>query len=131
MDWTPILEASLPIRAHFFTVVPAFAVGTWQIFFSTKGTLAHKYAGYTYFALMSLTAFAAFFIRSSTGGLSLIHLFIPLTVFSIASAWWSIRKGNVEGHKHSMYGLYIGGLLIAGALTFMPGRRMYAVFFGG
>jgi uncharacterized membrane protein len=30
-----------------------------------------------------------------------------------------------------MYGLYIGGILIAGGLTLLPGRRMHEVFFGG
>jgi uncharacterized membrane protein len=29
-----------------------------------------------------------------------------------------------------MFGLYIGGLLIAGALTFAPGRLMHRLFFG-
>jgi len=131
MDWTPILEASLPIKVHLGTVVPAFVVGTWLLFFSKKGAPLHRVMGYSYFTLMSVTAIASFFIRSSTGGLSFIHLFIPLTAFSVTSAWWNICKGNVEAHKYSMYGLYTGGLLIAGALTFMPGRRMYAVFFGG
>jgi uncharacterized membrane protein len=29
-----------------------------------------------------------------------------------------------------MRGLYFGGLMIAGALTFLPGRIMYRMFFG-
>jgi uncharacterized membrane protein len=29
-----------------------------------------------------------------------------------------------------MRGLYIGGLIIAGLLTFIPGRIMYRMFFG-
>lgn len=131
MDWSPILEASLPIKAHFFTVVPAFVIGTWMIFLSTKGAPAHKAMGYLYFGLMSATAFAAFFVRSSTGGFSLIHLFIPLTAWSIFSAYHAIKRGDVRGHRRSMYGLYAGGLVLAGALTLLPGRRLHEVFFGG
>ena len=29
-----------------------------------------------------------------------------------------------------MIGLYFGGILIAGGLTFLPGRLMYRLFFG-
>ena len=29
-----------------------------------------------------------------------------------------------------MLGVYIGGILIAGSLTFLPGRIMHAVVFG-
>jgi len=131
MDVSPILEASLPIKVHLFTVVPAFIIGTWMIFLSTKGAPLHRAFGYTFWGLMSVTATASFFIRSSSGGFSLIHLFIPLTAWSVASAYLNIRRGNVKGHRNAMIGLYVGGLLIAGALTFLPGRRMYQVFFGG
>jgi uncharacterized membrane protein len=34
-------------------------------------------------------------------------------------------------HKRSMLGVFIGGLLIAGNLAFLPGRIMHAVAFGG
>lgn len=33
-------------------------------------------------------------------------------------------------HRRMMTGLFIGGLVIAGALTFLPGRLMWQVFFG-
>jgi uncharacterized membrane protein len=29
-----------------------------------------------------------------------------------------------------MIGVYVGGLLVAGGLTFIPGRLMWRVFFG-
>jgi uncharacterized membrane protein len=29
-----------------------------------------------------------------------------------------------------MIGLYLGGILLAGGLTFLPGRVMHQVFFG-
>jgi uncharacterized membrane protein len=33
-------------------------------------------------------------------------------------------------HRFAMVSLYVGGILIAGAFTFVPGRLMYRVFFG-
>jgi uncharacterized membrane protein len=71
---------------------------------------------------MTITAVAAFFVRSvGHGSLSPIHLFIPLTFFSVFSALWNARRGNIVGHKWAMLGLYFGGLLIAGSLTFSCG----------
>jgi len=131
LDLSPLLEASLPIKLHLATVLPAFVIGTWMIFFSAKGAPLHRFFGFIYLALMSVTAAASFFIRSSTGGFSLIHLFIPLTVWAVFSALWGVRTGNIKAHRGAMIGLYIGGILIAGALTLLPGRRMHAVFFGG
>ena len=39
-------------------------------------------------------------------------------------------RGNVRGHRNAMLGLYLGGIMIAGTLAFMPGRIMHAVVFG-
>ena len=77
MNIDPILQAPLAIQVHLATVLPAFAIGTWQIFFSTKGARWHRALGFVYLSLMTITAVAAFFVRSvGHGSLSLIHLFI-------------------------------------------------------
>ena len=44
-------------------------------------------------------------------------------------AIWRIRKDDIAGHKQAMYGLYFGGLLIAGGFIFFPGRLMCRLFF--
>jgi uncharacterized membrane protein len=130
MNLGPIAEAPLAIKIHLATVVPAFVIGTWLIFFSTKGAWWHRRLGVVYLALMTVTAVAAFFIRSiNPGKLSPIHLFIPLTFFGVFGALWHIRRGNIRGHRNAMLGLYIGGLLIAGGLTLLPGRLLHRVFF--
>jgi uncharacterized membrane protein len=80
---------------------------------------------------MAITAVTTFFIRAlDPPHLTLIHLFIPLTLVSIVMALSSIRRGNVRGHKRAMIVLYVGALLIAGGFTFMPGRLMHTIFFG-
>jgi uncharacterized membrane protein len=131
MNLAPLADAPLAVKLHLATVLPAFALGTWLIFFSTKGAPYHRRLGAIYLALMTVTAVAAFFIRSiNRGGLSPIHLFVPLTLFSVFGALWSVRRGNIRGHRYAMLGLYFGGLLIAGGLTLLPGRLLHRIVFG-
>ena len=120
MNISPILQAPIAVQIHLATVLPAVAIGTWQIFFSTKGSRFHRAFGFTYLGLMSVTAVAA---------LTPIHLFIPLTLWAVYRALWCARHGNIRGHRWSMLGLYFGGILFAGALAFTPGRIMHSVFF--
>jgi uncharacterized membrane protein len=134
MTLEPALAASLPIHVHLATVLPAFALGTYLIFASRKGSASHRALGYLYLALMTVTAISATFIHevnpAGPFGFSPIHLFVPLTLFSVYGAISGARAHNIKRHRQAMLGLYIGGLLIAGALTFLPGRIMYRVFFG-
>jgi len=37
---------------------------------------------------------------------------------------------NLAQHRWSMISVYVGGILIAGTLAFLPGRVMHAVVFG-
>lgn len=131
MNIEPVLHAPLAIKIHVAAVVPALVIGTWQVFFSTKGALAHRVFGFAYLGLMTIAAVSAFFIRSVGGGsLTPIHLFIPLTFFGVFGAIWYARRGQIDRHRRAMLGLYFGGLLLAGALAFLPGRIMYRVLFG-
>jgi uncharacterized membrane protein len=138
MTLEPILAAPLAVQLHFVTVVPAFVVGTWLLFFSRKGSPRHRLLGKAYLGLMATTAVAALFIRSFSGlsvdvgplRLGLLHLFVPLTAHGVYGALATIRAGNVAGHRSAMRGLYFGGLIIAGALAFAPGRVMHRMFFG-
>jgi uncharacterized membrane protein len=131
MNFTPIAEAPLAVQIHLATVVPAFLLGTWQIFLSKKGAPLHRAVGAVYLTLMMITATAAIFIRQiRPGSFSLLHLFVVLTYWSVFSAIWNLRKKNIRGHQYAMIGLYVGGLLIAGGLTLLPGRIMHRLFFG-
>jgi uncharacterized membrane protein len=135
MDWGPILEAPLAVKIHLATVVPAFVIGTWLIFLSRKGAPVHRAFGAIYLALMTVTAITTLFVHqlmpnSPFFGLSPIHLLVPLTLFAVVSALWAARNHDIAGHRRAMLGLYIGGMLIAGGLTLLPGRILYRTFFG-
>ena len=131
MHWNLLAHAAVPVQIHVGTVVPAFVIGTWLILVSAKGKRAHRAWGYAYMALMTGTALSSAFIHDiNPGGFSLVHLFIPATLIGVAAGLQSARSGDVAGHKLAMIGLYFGGILIAGALTFAPGRLMHRIFFG-
>jgi len=135
MSLAPLLAAPLAIQIHVFTVAPAFIIGTWQIFFSRKGAPQHRFWGYVYLALMTVTAIAAIFVQTIMpdgpfGGFSPVHLFVPMTLAGVAGAFYGAKTRNIRLHRQSMLGVYIGGIMIAGAFTFLPGRLMYQVVFG-
>lgn len=134
MTLCPLLNASWAVQVHVATVLPAFILGSWQIFASRKGAHAHRVVGYIYLALMSATAISAIFVHEimpdAPFGFSPIHIFVPLTLFGVFGALYGARMHRVSLHKWSMIGTYVGGLLIAGAFTLAPGRIMHAVVFG-
>ena len=136
MTLTPLVEAPLAIQVHVATVLPAFALGTYQIFVSRKGTKIHCSLGYVYLALMTVTSIAALFVHSLMPngpflGLSPIHLFVPLTLVGVVGALRGAWTHDIPLHRGSMIGVYVGGLLIAGSLTLLPSRLMHLIVFGG
>lgn len=64
------------------------------------------------------------------GPWSPIHLLSILTLVWLVRAIMLIRRRNVLQHARIMKMVYLGGLVIAGFFTFMPGRIMHAVLFG-
>ena len=41
------------------------------------------------------------------------------------------RRGNYTAHRQFMVGTYVGGIVLAGLFTFVPGRIMNQVVLGG
>ena len=134
MNLQPIAEAAPPIIAHLCAAALAtlFAV---TILLNRKGTRFHKTLGWGFVVLMTVTAVSAMFIRRSEGipniaGFTPIHLFVVVTAIGLPTALIRIRKGDVKGHAAGMIGLFIGAIVIAGVLAFLPGRIMHEAVFG-
>ena len=124
------------ILLHLLTAIAAFFLGGFQLL-APKGTGPHKLLGWIWFALMATVAGSAIFIKTFEGssmptlyGFSPIHLLVILTLVTIPQAIYEIKRGNVKGHARAVRGLYLGGMVVAGAFTFMPGRVMWHIFFG-
>jgi uncharacterized membrane protein len=59
-----------------------------------------------------------------------IHAFSFLTLYSVPAAYFAIRRGNIKVHRANMIGLYLGGILVAGAFALSPGRMLHEWLFG-
>jgi len=64
------------------------------------------------------------------GRFSFIHLISVFVLVMLPVAVWQARTGRISGHRRSMQGIFLGGLVIAGALTFVPPRIMGRMIFG-
>jgi uncharacterized membrane protein len=119
---------------HLATVLPAFAIGAFQLF-RRKGTPSHKFLGKIYMLLMLTTGIITLAMPAEVGPRFLnhfgfIHAFSLLTLFNVPLAYVAARRGNIRAHRGAMIGLYIGGILIAGAFAFSPGRMLHTWLFG-
>lgn len=132
MNFAPLLEASPAIQFHTYAAVAAFFLGA-AILFRKKCGRWHRYLGRTWVGLMLIVAFSSFFIHTIKvwGVWSPIHLISLGTFFSLGYGVWLVRRRIVVGHQRVMQGTYFGALIIAGGLSFLPGRIMHEVFFEG
>ena len=118
---------------HLATVLPAFGLGT-LLLAGGKGTRRHRGLGRLYMLLMLATGVITLFMPARVGPQVLghfgfIHLFSLLILYSVPAGWLAIRRGDVRAHRGNMIGLYVGGLLIAGAFAFAPGRLLHEWLF--
>jgi uncharacterized membrane protein len=112
------------VIAHLVTVLAALPIGVSQLLLP-KGTIRHRAVGYVWCALMTVTALFSFAIHTiNPHGLSPIHLFSVLTLVLVPVIIYRARKGQVSRHQRAVLGLIIGGLIIAGLFTFIPGRAL-------
>ncbi len=139
MSLQPLFDAPWIIQAHAYAAVAAFLLGVVQLA-APKGTLPHKTIGVVWLILMTAIAVSSIFVRPSLyPGLPLvkwfswIHLFTVMTVFGIVSGTMLLLKGgpSLKNHARPFISIFIGGLIVAGAFAFMPGRIMHQVAFGG
>ncbi|MEZ5896672.1 MAG: hypothetical protein R3C51_09740 [Parvularculaceae bacterium] len=139
MSWTPLLEAPVIIQIHAFGAMAAVVLGVVQII-APKGALPHKAIGVVWIAIMAVIAVSSIFIRPAlVDGLALhewfspIHLFSLLTFYALGQGIYLLARGGatMKYHSRPFIGLFIGGLVVAGVLSFLPGRIMHQVAFGG
>jgi len=118
------------VQAHVVAAVMATMIG-FVVVSLPKGSGLHKRLGWAWVIAMGATAGSSFFITGLNGDrYSIIHSLSGWTMAALPLGIYAIKRGNIAGHRRAMIGLFFGGLLVAGALTFIPGRFMYQLFFG-
>ena len=132
MSLAPLLAAPLTIQIHAVSAIAAFVLGAVQLS-APKGVLPHRVLGWVWVGLMVVVAGSSLFIRSAwplLGPFGPIHILSVWVLFALPRAVRAARIHQVRPHRSAMINLFIGALVIAGALTFLPGRIMHAVAFG-
>lgn len=132
MTLAPLENASFAIQIHVAVAVLAFLLGG-LVLFRTKGDKAHRMAGKIWVVLMLVVTITSFFIHTIqlVGPWSPIHLLSIITLWSLYSGIRAVRRKRILEHRRTMQSLYLGALVIAGGFSFLPGRIMHEVFFGG
>ncbi len=88
----------------------------------------HRGLGYVWASLMVLVACSALWIRDdqmvNIYGYTPIHLFVPMTVWSLWRGFTALARKDYLTHRRYMTGLYLYGCIVAGLLAFAPGRYL-------
>lgn len=117
-------------QIHILAAMTALAIGL-VIWLLPKGRGFHKPLGWAWVSAMAATATSSLFMTGLNGdAYSFIHLLTGWTLIALPMGVFAIRNRNVLAHRRAMTGMFVGGLLVAGGLTFLPGRFMFQLFFG-
>ncbi len=131
MNIEPLLIASPAIQLHMLAAVGAFVLGA-IVLWRRKGGKWHKINGRVWVGLMLVTALSGFFIHEIKlwGDYSPIHIISALVPFGLFASVMEARRRDIIKHQRIMKGTYLGGMIIAGGFTFLPGRLNHEIFFG-
>ena len=127
-----LFQKASPIPHHALAAFAAVILGAVQLWMR-KGGRVHRTMGYIWVALMAIVALSSFFIHELrlVGAFSPIHLLSIFTLWSLYMAIRAAKDRRINVHRRWMQNLYVMALLITGAFTFLPGRTMHMVLFGG
>ncbi len=125
----PLMAASTWVQIHVGAALTTFAVGL-GLLSAPKGFRFHKTAGWFWVVSMAITALSSFFITGLMGAsYSPIHALSAWTMIGLPFGVAAIRRKDIKKHRHTMTNMFVGGMVIAGLFSFLPGRTMWAIFF--
>lgn len=125
-----LLGQPFVLQLHIAGAVTALLIGSF-LMLRVKGDALHKTLGWAWVIAMLTAAISSFFIHMiNPHGFSPIHVLSAYVTLTVPMGVAFIRRSNIKAHRRVMTGSFIGGLIIAGAFTFLPGRLMWKVFFG-
>ena len=129
-DLTLFAQLSPAIKIHLFAALAALVLGA-VLMMLRKGRRFHRVAGWTWVALVAVTAGSTLFITSLTPGRwSLLHLLTGWVLVILPLAVIAARRHSVAQHRRRMMGLFYGGFAINLFVALIPGRTLWAMFLG-
>ena len=131
MTLAPLLEAPVAIQIHVAAMSSVVLLTPVQ-WLLPKGTPLHRATGRTWVALIVMACLSSFFVHTirTVGPFSPIHLLSVTTLAAVVLAVVAARRGDVTRHRRGMGLVVLGGLVVAGGFTLLPGRLMHEVVFG-
>lgn len=128
-DPARFLQAGAALKLHVVSAIVTFFLGLFLLS-GMKGRTLHRVLGYSWVTTMMSTAVSSFFLIGLNGNdLSWIHGLSAWTIILLPVAVSAARKRNIAAHRQHMANLFVGGMLVAGLFTFLPGRMMWSIFF--
>ena len=129
-DWALWAGVSWIIKLHVLAALAALPIGA-VILLRPKGSGFHKALGWGWVFAMATTAVSSLWITQLNGNFwSFVHLLSGWTIVALPMAIFAIRNRKVDAHRRAMTGIFVGGLIVAGSLSFIPGRFMFEFFVG-
>lgn len=116
------------VQVHLAFALAALLLGPLALR-ARKGSALHRGLGYGWVLVMLGAAFSSLFIRNfqhlNLGGYTLIHLLAVVTFIGVgAGLYWIIVRRQVQVHRKIMWRTYLGGCVVAGLFTLLPGRYL-------
>ena len=131
MQLTPV------IAIHMSAAIAALAIGPvvlWARLGKHIRPWLHRALGYAWTTLMLVASISAIFIRDfrlpNIAGYTPIHLLVPITLGTLALAFWHLRHGRIRSHRLTMIALYLSACIVTGALTLLPSRYLGQLVWG-
>jgi len=125
MQMTPVIAVHMT-AALLATVTGPVAL--WARRGRVQRPRLHRAFGYAWVTLMLITAISAIFIRDfrlpNLAGYTPIHLLVPVTLVSLAYAFWRVARQDIGAHRRVMQRLYILACIVTGAFTLLPQRYL-------
>lgn len=130
LDVSPLLAGTIALQIHVASAITTFAIGLFLLSGLPKGTRLHRRLGWSWVVFMASTAISSFFLVGLNGNhMSWIHGLSAWTVIILPFAVVAARRHDVKSHAKHMRGMFLGGMLVAGLFSFLPGRMMWSLFF--
>jgi len=131
------MQMSPIIAIHMSAAIGAIVTGPVALWARQGAKLRprlHRAFGYAWVTLMLATAISALFIRDhklpNVDGYTLIHVLVPVVLFSLFGAFWMLARGNLAGHARIMRSLYLLACIVTGFFTLLPGRYLGDLVWG-
>ena len=128
-DPSRLMASSMAIKVHAGSAILTLIIGI-VLMFAPKGFKLHRTLGWTWVATMALTAGSSFLISSFTQTyFSPIHALSAWTLIGLPMGIAAVRRRKLADHRKKMPEMFVGGMVIAGMFSFLPGRLMWDTFF--